>query len=96
MSAFLFVRVTPPRPRGRCPVCRRMRPLRVDGTVSPHGWTDPDGDVHPCAGSGQLYQENPWGRTCRECLNCGLPDGPALLTHCGHASCNVCGPKYVR
>ncbi len=28
---------------------------------------------------------------CPECSDCGMPDGPARLTRCGHAGCLRCG-----
>ena len=80
-----------PRPRGTCPVCARSVLLRAAGAVGPHRPRSVPHTSPPCAGVGQRYAQNPWGRHCDACRRCGAPDGPARLTDCGHAGCSFCG-----
>ena len=83
-----------PRPRGVCPVCAQHVPLRVEGGVGLHRPRGVPRAGPPCAGVGQRYVANRWGRHCDACLECGAPDGPARLTDCGHDGCSYCGPRY--
>lgn len=32
---------------------------------------------------------------CPECDDCGVPDGPARLTRCGHVGCKRCGVQVT-
>lgn len=82
------------RPRGTCPVCARSVALRAGGGVGLHRPHGAPRAGPPCAGVGQRYAQNPWGRHCDACRACGAPDGPARLTNCGHAGCSYCGPRY--
>lgn len=93
MSYFTFL---PPirRPRGVCPVCAQHVPLRVEGGVGLHRPRGVPRAAPPCAGVGQRYVANRWGRHCDACLECGVPDGPAGLTDCGHDGCSHCGTRY--
>lgn len=33
------------------------------------------------------------GGDCPQCDDCGVPDGPAQLTRCGHEGCKRCGGR---
>jgi hypothetical protein len=69
-------------------------PLRVEGGVGLHRPRGAPRAGPPCAGVGQRYVANRWGRHCDACLACGAPDGPARLTDCGHDGCSHCGTRY--